>query len=607
MDKSITILKHIKERLNRVRTKEHTVRLIAQSQIVGACIFGAVTFVALIEFLFTFSASIRTALVVSMLLALIAGFAWFIARPVLHLLGVLREEPLERTAKRVGNFFPAIRDRLLNALQLEQELMVPAGIYSPQLLHVAVEDLGKDVQRVDLIQSVDRSTIVRTRKPFLISLAIPLFFIALLPNGFSGALFRLWHFDREFIPPAEYTFEISPGTVEVVKGSSIPVSVRVVPAGSSLTSVPSTISLFRRTEGQETFEQFQLKQDSAGAFQTVIAELRFSTEYFAQAGDAKSPVFKLSMLDRPLLRSLHVRLEYPAYTHLPPKVQDEFVGDVTALVGTQITISGSSNKQLKDAAINLGNSTQHAAASGERFTASLLLKQNSSYAIMLTDAQGLSNLDPVRYQLRVLADEQPTVTILEPGRNLDVAGNETLNLLVQAKDDFGFSKMQLGYRLIKSRYEQARAEYFFDPIAIIASNAQQLETIHLWNLRTLHLAPEDVIEYFVEAFDNDIVSGPKSGRSNLYQLRLPSLEEVFSDAKKAQDESIDEIKESLKEAEQLKRDVQEINNDLKKNKDIDWTKQKKMEEIASRAHLAIAQAHPPAFLPPPFFVRSGCV
>jgi hypothetical protein len=582
MDQSITILKQLKEGLNRVRTKEHAVRLIAQSQIVCAWFLGVVTFLAFIELLFTFSASVRTVEAVSMLCTLIAGVVWFIVRPALHLIGVLGEEPIEQTAKRVGEFFPAIRDRLLNALQLEQELMVPAGIYSAELLSVAVEELGKEVQRVDLTQSVNRDPIERTRKPFFVSLFIPIFLVTLLPNGFSGALFRLWHFDREFIPPAEYSFDILPGTVEVVKGSSVPVSVRVLPAGLSPAAIPNTINLFRRTEGQETFEQLTLNKDSAGTFHAAFAALRASVEYFAQTSNSKSDVFKLSLLDRPLLRSLHIRLEYPAYTHLPPKEQDEFVGDVVALAGTRVTISGSSSKQLKEATIDYGHSMQQAVVHGEHFRSSISIKQNGSYAILLTDAQGLKSIEPVRYQLRVLADEQPVVSILEPGRNLDVAGNETLSLLLQAKDDFGFSKLQLGYRLVKSRYEQVQAEYSLAPIALTDANVQQFETIYRWNLSTLHLAPEDVIEYFVEVFDNDVVSGPKSGRSNLYQLRLPSIEEVFSDANKTQDKSIDEIKESLKEAEKLKQEVQDINNDLKKNKEVDWTKQKKMEEMAKR-------------------------
>ena len=94
--------------------------------------------------------------------------------------------------------------------------------------------------------------------------------------------------------------------------------------------------------------------------------------------------------------------------------------------------------------------------------------------------------------------------------------------------------------------------------------------------------PEDVVEYFAEVFDNDAVKGPKSGRSNLYLLRLPSLDEVFADVDKEHERSMDDLKQSLEEAKKLKDDIESINRDLKKNKDPDWQTQKKMEEMAKQ-------------------------
>ena len=35
--------------------------------------------------------------------------------------------------------------------------------------------------------------------------------------------------------------------------------------------------------------------------------------------------------------------------------------------------------------------------------------------------------------------------------------------------------------------------------------------------------PEDRVHYFIEVFDNDEISGAKSGRSERYVLRLASL------------------------------------------------------------------------------------
>ena len=81
-------------------------------------------------------------------------------------------------------------------------------------------------------------------------------------------------------------------------------------------------------------------------------------------------------------------------------------------------------------------------------------------------------------------------------------------------------------------------------------------------------------------FDNDAVGGPKSGRSALFTLRLPSLNEIFADAGNEQERSLDDLKQTLEEAKKLKDDMESLNHDLKNNKDPDWQTRKKMEEMA---------------------------
>lgn len=169
-----------------------------------------------------------------------------------------------------------------------------------------------------------------------------------------------------------------------------------------------------------------------------------------------------------------------------------------------------------------------------------------------------------------------------PVRNVDIASNQFINLLLQAKDDFGFTGLRLGFRLIASRYEQPQTEFSFLTIPLSVDTSNEIEIPFLWDFSKLHLVPEDVLEYYAEVFDNDAVKGPKSSKSNLYLLRLPSLDEVFADVDKEHERSIDDLQQTLEEAKKLKDDIESINRDLKKNKDPDWQTQKKMEEMAKQ-------------------------
>ncbi|MEX0602981.1 MAG: hypothetical protein WD295_06545, partial [Bacteroidota bacterium] len=132
------------------------------------------------------------------------------------------------------------------------------------------------------------------------------------------------------------------------------------------------------------------------------------------------------------------------------------------------------------------------------------------------------------------------------------------------------------------RYEPAQQNFTIVDLPLPRRGITQLELPYVWNLVPLRLVPEDVVEYYAEVYDNDTVSGPKTARSETYLLRLPSLEEVFTDLNKGHEASMDELQRSLLDAKDLKEKIESINQDLKKNKEIDWQQQKKMEEIAQR-------------------------
>ena len=504
-------------------------------------------------------------------------------RPFLRFLGILSTGTEDSTARRIGAFFPSIRDRLLNALQLAKNAASDSTVYSAELIDESLKDFSAEIQPLDFTQSVDTSRLPLYRRWLIISAGVSILIVGSFPTSFSGAAYRLIHMTREFASPPKYSFEVSPGNKEVVKGENIDIRVKVTSLVPTFATRSTDIIIYRQQEEQENYDEMKVKPDSSGIYHAVFRTLRASTEYFARFEDAESEHYKLIVLDRPLIRSFHVKLDYPAYTKFPSRTMDEFVGDITALPGTRATISGAASKSLMEAFIQFGNNIKlPMAIYGEKFSASFSVLTGNSYHLSVMDEERLSNIEPVQYQVKVIPDEYPTVAIVEPGRNIDIAGDQSLNLLLQAKDDFGFSSMRLGYRLIKSRYEQARTDYTFTPISFSNDATGQIELPFTWNLSNLNLVPEDVVEYFAEVFDNDGVNGPKSGRSTLYLLHLPSLDEVFADVDKEHERSMDDLKQSLEEAKKLKDDIESINRDLKKNKDPDWQTQKKMEEMANQ-------------------------
>jgi len=582
MNPTSRITNEIVSRLAEVRRLQLKTNAQASALVFGTSFLLVGTAIALVELVGQFNSTVRTALVLLAGVVVLALFLWFILRPLARLAGLLPSLDDFTLAKRVGERFPEIHDRLLNALQLHRDAERGASLYSHELIDASLQDLGEEIRGLDFRLTVDRSLVGTSAQWFVATSVGVLLLVAGLNTALFGAVHRLMNFGQEFTPPARYWFEVYPGNQEVVKGAHVEVSVFVHSASGQ--RIPARgLQLFFRLEGQARFEEASLRPDSAGVFKTVFQGVRGTTEYFVQLEDVQSELFRLRVTDRPVLKSVQVRLEYPRYTKLPPRIQDEFVGDVTAPAGTRISVHGAANKGLTHGRIAFGDgSLLPLVLRGEQFDASFTLKTETTYQIEVQDAEGLTNLDPVKYQLKIIPDEPPSVAILQPGRNLDLAGATELPLLIQIKDDFGFSRLRLGHRLVHSRYEQPAAEYSFVPIGMPEAEGTQFEVPFRWDLSKRSLVPEDVVEYFVEVFDNDVVNGPKSARSQTYLIRLPSLEEVFTDLDRGHEQSLDDLKKTLDDANKLKEQLESIHQDLKKNKDLDWQQQKKAEEIARR-------------------------
>jgi hypothetical protein len=537
----------------------------------------------LAEMLFHFNAAGRTMIALMAALMIAGAKAWLILRPALKMLGLLAVPSDSSLAAFVGTAFPEIRDRLLNVLQLHEQRQ-HATLYSNDLIEASLRDLSDSVRELDFTSIVDPRPARSAGKAAAICVATMLLLFAVTPTPALDAVHRLLHFDRDFVSPPRFVLAVQPGDTEIIKGASVTVSVSVSSADGSL--IPdSELRVFWKPEGQEDFESRSALPDSQYHFQAPFSSLHTSTDYYVQFSDVQSRRFRITVIDRPLMRSFLVRLMYPAYTHLAPTLQDEFVGDIAAVAGTLIRLEGTASKSLQDGSIILDpGGKKPLQVQSNRFSGSFRLLQNGHYHINISDTDGLSNENPVSYTLKAVADNPPTIILLEPGRNVDIAGTSALRLLIRISDDFGFSALKLGFRLVHSRYEQPQENYLFRSIPFDQQTPglKQADVPYLWDFSDLGLVPEDVVEYFVEVTDNNAVTGPKSARSGLFLLRLPSLEEVFTDLDREHVSALDELARTRDDARELRTRIESLSEDFKKNKEMDWQQQKKLEETARK-------------------------
>jgi hypothetical protein len=576
------IVNQINERINETRRALYRRELFSAGLKTFSVIILLGTVSVCIESIAKCNSQTRTIFFYSIITLYTVISIWLMRHPLLRLLGILKPLTDRNIARMIGAKFEKIADRLENVLDLSDMLKNGDVSSSPELIEVALEHFNKSTAEINFVNTVSFAQLQRNaRTVFAIAVTVTAF--ALIPGTpFYEAFRRVLNYDIEFIVPQQFSFSVTPGNIDVVKGESVTIRAAIVSADDKH-STPNVITLSYSEKGVDVKERVSLRSDSTGQFQYIFPLVKESMEYqlSAEIGIA-SDKFSIIVDDRPFIRSLSVTIIPPAYTKLKEETLEENIGDVLVLPGTSINWNIVPSKEILAATIVFKDGSNiPLKKNGKHYSGEFSAKKPTSYYIKLEDANKNTNQNIIEYKIDMLTDEFPTVVIVSPGKNIDVTDAMQLPLEIKIDDDFGISKLLLSFRLIESKYE--RPEKSFGTIILIDTVNEKNEIVnYLWNLSLLGLVPEDVVEYYVEVQDNDGVNGSKKTKSQTYLIRLPSMEEVFADADKTHDDALKTLEESLKDAQELKKDLEELSKDMKRNQQMDWQKQNKAEEALKK-------------------------
>ncbi|HRT68590.1 MAG TPA: hypothetical protein P5216_07600, partial [Bacteroidota bacterium] len=215
---------------------------------------------------------------------------------------------------------------------------------------------------------------------------------------------------------------------------------------------------------------------------------------------------------------------------------------------------------------------------------SMKITKSGSYYFKVYDKNNEENEQPVQYGVIVMQDEYPSVRVIQPMYNVKLTDDAILPMQIGITDDYGFSYLKLYYRLAYSEFSEPDKEFRSVNIPIIY-NGLSVEIPFVWNLKQLDIVPNDRYEFFVEVADNDIISGPKTARSQVLIAILPSLEDVLAENESKQENIQQDINKLIQEVSDIKKDAESLQRDLQKNpnqKQLTWEQQKKAEDILKR-------------------------
>ncbi len=542
-----------------------------QNQLVKGLLF----FVALVgslyllintaEFVGRFGSSGRAVMFFGFLLTILTTLYLFIIKPMLGLYGLRRPLSNDEAARQIGMFFPEVGDKLLNTLQLQR--------LSSDQSDLMQASLQQRSQQLLITRFANAIQINRNRR-FLKFAIPPLALIAGIllvnPNFFKTSSARIVNYNREFAEEAPFQFVVQNKSLKAFRNEDFPLSVRL--KGDA---IPQDVYLVTN----ET--RFKL-EPSNGLFVYTFDNVQRDLDFHLEASGFRSSDYQVELIDRPAVLNFDVKLVYPAYLNKPAE-QLSNVGNLLIPQGTTVTwnfvADHTDSLSLQFGAGSKPILAQHTDENG--FAASRRLMQNTTLNVVLKNAQ-VPTPSSISYAIQVIPDRFPSISV---DKIQDTISYSAIALNGLISDDYGFTRLRLNYKIIRKGKE---SPLYSKDIAMNRSSTSQ-NFAYNWSLDSLKLDKEDRLDYFVQVWDNDGASGPKSARSNPMNFAIPSNQEVQQQIDKSAEKTEEQIDQALSKTQEIKKELNQMEDRLRTKKATDFQDKKQLEDVLKKREELIEQ------------------
>ncbi len=237
---------------------------------------------------------------------------------------------------------------------------------------------------------------------------------------------------------------------------------------------------------------------------------------------------------------------YPEYTGLPPRSVSGTGGDIRALRGTEVEIRTRADRDVDGAAILVGdNVIPLEVSNGRDLHGKLLVSDPGNYRFRFLDSRGRTTAEGPAHRVAIEPDEHPDIEVSIPGHEgadeIEIREQERLALDYRARDDYGLKEIAISWR-IRGGQEQRR-------LIRRGGGRDRIEGRWSWDLTSLGLAPGDRVAWYLEALDNDTVSGPKRSTTRTHYLKVFSAAEhhraLMAEVEKHWEAMIDRLADHL--------------------------------------------------------------
>ncbi len=300
-------------------------------------------------------------------------------------------------------------------------------------------------------------------------------------------------------------------------------------------------------------------------FQTTLRNVVEAFEFRARCRGASTAWITVELVDRPSAQQFHLAATSPKYAGGETEPLPPGMGPYYVLKGSTLEVRGTANKRLSKAILVAGNKRHEMTVTGGRdFGTSLPAGDVGAgvYHVELTDTERLvlpgasepgplSSKHPTSFTLKIKPDREPRVVVKPTGVGMLVVPGARIPLDCRIRDDYLITAARLRHQWRgESSDEGSQGVDPLDEFTRLANRASAAFQSDL-ELPPLQIPAGSRLSFFVEADDNDDVSGPKSGKSTTIVLRVVSEDELRTDLLRREKQRRLEFQRYLKQQEDV--------------------------------------------------------
>lgn len=463
---------------------------------------------------------------------------------------LVRQPDEDELALMVERARPEFRSRLIAAVQLGRGNSTPNT--SPAMVSALVRETEQLAGAMDFRQVVP---VERIKMFGAMALAVIVLMTAGMFAGRDtcGVLLRRWMLSSEPVP-RKTRIVVPEGEKLIGVGDNVRLEAFV----QGIVPRNGKVEVKGRTRRAQEFPLEQNRENNI-QFGRTLENVQEDFTYLFTLGDGVSPAFQVRAVPRPTVASMECVQEFPGYTGLKPMTRS--LGDLSLLAGSVLKMKVAATKDLSYAEARLvgvqSNVVLHRIGGDARSWSGEVqvpAKGLTGFQIQMIDSNGMESRDSAVYRVDVLPDKLPVVRLTYPDRKEELVTKQAALLIgFDVTDDFQVAKLRLKYRIASVEGDEPKALELDMESARTAKLRRRFE----WKISEVlpALAESSVIEYWVEAEDNNNVTGPGIGSSERQLLKIVSESEKRADLLNRASDYLGSINDVVTDQEKLNQNL----------------------------------------------------